>query len=277
MLSVVTINVNGVRASLRNGGLSWLLEQNKKGRADIICMQEVRANDEQLAESLEAAGMSDFNVLHSASTERKGHAGVAILSRLPFVKTKVGLGPKRFAEQGRWVEAVFDTAVGPLKVASIYVHTGDHETPERQEEKEAFLAAMSDYMRKTIKESAPDSHALLVGDLNVGHTEHDIKNWKGNVGKAGFLESERAHFDTWMTKQGWKDLGREHAGDVPGPYTWWSMRGQAFDNDAGWRIDYQLATPHLAEHLEDVSIERAPSWAERWSDHAPVTARFRIG
>jgi exodeoxyribonuclease-3 len=276
MLSIVTINVNGVRASLRNGGLEWLLAEHKKKRADIICMQEVRANDEQLAESLAAAGMSDWNVVHSAST-KKGHAGVAIISKLPFVKTKIGLGPKQFAEQGRWVEATFDTAVGPLKVASIYVHTGDQEIPERQAEKEAFLAAMTTYMRKEIAASGEESHALLVGDLNVGHTERDIKNWKGNIGNAGFLESERAYFDTWMFKQGWVDLGREHAGDVQGPYTWWSMRGQAFDNDAGWRIDYMLATPGLAEHLKDISIGRAASWGERWSDHAPVTARFTIG
>ena len=276
MLSVVTINVNGVRASLRNGGLDWLKDQNKKGRADIVCMQEVRANDEQLAESLDAAGLGAWNVVHSAST-KKGHAGVAIISPLPFVSTRIGLGPKQFADQGRWVEAVFNTAEGPLKVASIYVHTGDHEIPDRQAEKEAFLSAMTKYMRKTISESGPQSHALLVGDLNVGHTERDIKNWKGNVGKAGFLESERAHFDAWMFSQGWKDLGREHAGDVQGPYTWWSMRGQAFDNDAGWRIDYMLATPGLAEHLKDVTIGKAASYAERWSDHAPVTARFSIG
>ena len=276
MLSVVTVNVNGVRATLKRGGLDWLREANVRGNADIICMQEVRATTQELQAALDEAGMSNFHVVHSGSS-RKGHAGVAIISALPFVSTIIGLGPQQFAEQGRWVQATIETELGQLTVASVYVHTGDHEIPERQAEKEEFLAAMTKHLKKVVKESAPSSHTLIVGDLNVGHTENDIKNWKGNRGKSGFLESERVHFDEWFTKQGWVDLGRTHAGDVPGPYTWWSWRGQAFDNDAGWRIDYLIASPHLATHLHDVTVGRADSYAERWSDHAPVTARFIVG
>ena len=274
MFSVVTVNVNGVRAAHKNGGLQWLLDAHVAKQADVICLQEVRANSEEFAATLEAAGMQDFNVVHSASNEKKGHAGVAILSKLPFKKTNIGLGPKRFAEQGRWVDATFDTEFGEVTVASIYVHTGDHEIPEKQEEKEAFLDAMTKYMNKVSAVADKKNHTLLVGDLNVGHKELDIKNWKGNVGKSGFLESERKYFDQWFNKYGWVDLGRAHAGEVAGPYTWWSFRGQAFDNDAGWRIDYQLATPELAKHLQSITVGRAPSYDTRWSDHAPVTALF---
>jgi exodeoxyribonuclease-3 len=116
-------------------------------------------------------------------------------------------------------------------------------------------------------------HALVCGDLNVAHREVDIKNWKGNIGKAGFLEDERAYFDRWFDRH-WVDLGRRLGGEGPGPYTWWSWRGQAFDNDAGWRIDYQIATPGLAGRASAVRIGRAPSYAERWSDHAPVVVDF---
>jgi exodeoxyribonuclease III len=131
-----------------------------------------------------------------------------------------------------------------------------------------------------------------MGDLNVGHREFDIRNWKGNRKKAGFLPRERAYFDrilgaegeqvdavdgTTGTGLGWVDVGRRHAGEVDGPYTWWSMRGRAFDTDTGWRIDYHLATPDLAARLTDYRVDRAPSWDTRWSDHAPVIADYTLG
>jgi len=116
---------------------------------------------------------------------------------------------------------------------------------------------------------------VIAGDLNVAHAEVDIKNWKGNLKKAGFLPEERAFLDEWLAN-GWVDLGRVHGGEGPGPYTWWSWRGKAFDNDAGWRIDYLLATEALAANAAGVSVGRADSYAERWSDHAAVTADFRF-
>ena len=134
--------------------------------------------------------------------------------------------------------------------------------------------------------------ALIMGDLNVGHRELDIRNWKGNVKKAGFLPRERAYFDRFFaeagaqvtaadgstgTGLGWVDVGRRFHGDVDGPYTWWSSRGKAFDNDTGWRIDYQLITRALSERVTDYRVVRAPSWDTRWSDHAPVIADYTIG
>ncbi|MEN9711262.1 MAG: exodeoxyribonuclease, partial [Actinomycetota bacterium] len=101
-----------------------------------------------------------------------------------------------------------------------------------------------------------------------------LKNWKGNLKNAGFLPEERAYFDHWFDKLGVVDLGRALSGDVEGPYTWWSMRGKAFDTDTGWRIDYHLVNPELAEMAGEMQIARAATWAERWSDHAPVTVRF---
>jgi exodeoxyribonuclease-3 len=128
---------------------------------------------------------------------------------------------------------------------------------------------------------------VVVGDLNVGHRTLDIKNWKGNVKRAGFLPEERAYFDRWLGAEddprynagaglGWVDLGRRFAGEVPGPYTWWSWRGKSFDIDSGWRIDYQLASPTMASAATAYAVDRAPSYAERWSDHAPVVVDYSL-
>jgi len=271
MLSVVSANVNGVRAALRKGGLAQLKAAQQAGTADVICLQEVRSTTEQLHECVEEAGFTNVHVAHDSS-ERLGHAGVAIISKYPLRDITFGVGPKEFAKQGRWVEATVKAGKREVRIASIYVHAGDSEIEERQAEKYRFLDAMTKRMQRHMK-SGMD--ALLVGDLNVAHRELDLKNWKGNLKSAGFLPQERAYFDRWLHSHGWVDLHRQHFGDVEGPYTWWSNRGQAFDNNVGWRIDYLLATPSLAGRLTDMHIGRAASYAERWSDHAPVTAHFK--
>ena len=169
-----------------------------------------------------------------------------------------------------------------MTIVSAYVHTGEADT-EKQVAKYAFLDAMESRMPKL------GELALITGDLNVGHRELDIRNWRGNVKKAGFLPRERAYFDrftgpegeqvvgtdgTTGTGLGWVDVGRRWAGEVDGPYSWWSNRGKAFDTDTGWRIDYHLASPALAARVVDYRVVRAPSWDTRWSDHAPVVADY---
>ena len=129
--------------------------------------------------------------------------------------------------------------------------------------------------------------AVVMGDLNVGHRTLDIKNWKGNQKNAGFLPvnartstggsaSPRSRGYNAGAGLGWVDLGRRFAGEVAGPYTWWSWRGQSFDNDSGWRIDYQLASPALAASAISCTVDRAPTYAERWSDHAPVVVDYAL-
>ncbi len=270
MISVVTSNVNGVRAALRNGGLPQLREQQQAGRADVICLQEVRATTEQLHECLDQAGFTKVHVAHDASA-KLGHAGVAIISRLPLTDVAYGVGPKEFAQTGRWVEATVEAGQTPIVIASIYVPTGNAEIEAKQAEKYRFLDAMTKRMRGHMKRG---SEALMMGDFNVAHREIDLKNWKGNLKAAGFLPEERAYFDTWLDKHGWVDLHRRAFGDIEGPYTWWSSRGKAFDNNVGWRIDYLLATPGLAARCTNIEIGRAATWDTRWSDHAAVTAHF---
>lgn len=274
-LVTITANVNGIRAAARRGGLDWLAA----AKADVICLQEVRATHEQVHEQISASGLAGMQVAHSAA-ESLGRNGVAVLTHAEPRDIREGLGEPEFAGQGRWIEVDIDTAVGPVTVVSAYVHTGEAETP-KQQEKFRFLDAM-DRRLAALRRRASRSkgHVLVTGDFNVAHAEVDIKNWKGNRDKAGFLPDERAYLDRWFGAPGaakpgpWHDLGRALGGPGPGPYTWWSWRGRGFDTDGGWRIDYQIATAELASQARSAVVGKAPTYAERWSDHAPLTVVF---
>ncbi len=265
MLRIATINVNGIRAAYRKGMDAWLAERD----CDIVTLQEVRAPDDIVREVVAESG---YHLAHTESAA-KGRAGVAILSRAEPKDVRVTCGDTYFDETGRWVEADVPLPDGSLlTVVSTYVHSGGVGTPQ-QDEKFRFLEQMVVRMADI---TASGAHGVVTGDLNIGHTESDIKNWKGNVGKAGFLPEERAYLDRVAGELGWVDVHRALSGPMDGPYTWWSMRGKAFDNDAGWRIDYQLATPQLAASARVAYVDRAPSWGERWSDHAPLVIDYDL-
>ena len=274
-LKVVTLNVNGVRAAFRKGMADWIRE----AKPDILCLQEVRASDADLQELFatvtDASPSGAWHILHDVASA-KGRAGVAVISAQPAVAHSTVLGPDDFDSAGRWLEAEFeltgDNAGERLTVVSTYVHSGEVDTP-KQVEKYKFLEAMTERMAALI---ATRAYVVVLGDLNVGHTELDIKNWKGNLKNAGFLPEERAYFDGFMKQQGWRDLGRDAHPDQAGPYTWWSFRGQAFDTDAGWRIDYQLATPKLAAVASNYAVHRAASYDTRFTDHSPVSVEYAL-
>lgn len=275
---IASINVNGIRAAVRKGMTEWV----EASGADILALQEVRATAEQLAEALPGWQIVNDEAL------QKGRAGVAIASRLPGVATRTHLGPEPLDASGRWIETDFDIDGETLTLVSAYVHSGEVDTP-KQDAKWLFLDAME---RRLVELRAENALSLVVGDLNVGHRELDIRNWKGNRKNAGFLPRERAYFDRFFGPQGeqvegvdgstgtglgWVDIGRRETGEVDGPYTFWSMRGKAFDNDSGWRIDYHVATPTLAERASNYRVDRAPSYDTRWSDHAPVVVDYALG
>jgi exodeoxyribonuclease-3 len=271
-IEIASINVNGIRAAFRNGMGDWL----KTSSSHILALQEVRASYQDLAEQFEAnGGLAEaggkWHILHDEASA-KGRAGVALVSTIPFVASSVKFGASDFDSAGRWLEGTYQVGDKKLTVVSTYVHAGEADTP-KQVEKYKFLDAMQSRMSKLQKS---EDYAVVVGDLNVGHTELDIKNWKGNLKNAGFLPQERAYFDDLMGKHGWVDVGRAAHPDVPGPYTWWSFRGQAFDTDTGWRIDYHLATPKLAAGAKNYTVHRAKSYDSRWSDHSPVTVVYAI-
>lgn len=278
VLRVASVNTNGVRAAYRKGMGDWLEARN----VDILALQEVRASTEDLEQLLG----SEWDILHDAATA-KGRAGVALASRRRASIHRVALGADDFDSAGRWIEADYEVGDSIVTVVSTYVHSGAADSP-KQVEKYRFLDAMSERMPQL---AAHSPLAVVMGDLNVGHRELDIRNWKGNLKNSGFLPKERAYLDRIFGPEGdpvecvdgtvgeglgWVDVGRRWAGEVDGPYTWWSSRGKAFDNDAGWRIDYQVATPALADTVVAYSIDRAPAWDQRWSDHAPVVVDYDV-
>lgn len=282
-LRIASVNVNGVRAAYRKGMGEWLDGRN----VDILALQEVRASTEDLEKLLGP----EWDILHDAATA-KGRAGVALASRSGSGRRgasihRVTLGEEDFDSAGRWLEADYEVGERIITVVSTYVHSGDVGTA-KQDEKWKFLDAMAARLPEL---AAHSELALVVGDLNVGHRELDIRNWKSNRKNAGFLPEERAYFDRFFGPLGetvtgvdgstgpglgWVDVGRRWAGEVDGPYTWWSQRGKAFDTDTGWRLDYHVATPALAETVTDYAIDRASAWDTRWSDHAPVVVDYAI-
>lgn len=278
-LRIATVNVNGIRAAYRHGMGAWL---DARG-VDILALQEVRASTEDVVGLLGP----EWDILHDAATA-KGRAGVALASRAGAHGHgasihRVEFGPEDFDSAGRWLEADYEVNGEVVTVVSTYVNSGEAGTP-KQVEKYKFLEAM------LVRVPALAEHnplSLIVGDLNVGHRRLDIRNWRGNQKSAGFLPEERAYFDRFFGAEddpdynagagfGWVDVGRRWAGEVEGPYTWWSARGQAFVNDTGWRIDYHMATPALAAKVQNYVIDRAASYEERWSDHAPVVVDYDI-
>ncbi|NLT55788.1 MAG: exodeoxyribonuclease III [Actinomycetales bacterium] len=267
MLRIATANVNGIRAAQRRGVEKWLADR----APDVLCLQEVRAPDEVLRGIV---GESWHGVHEEASA--KGRAGVAVLSRVAPVAVRTGLGAAAgagdFAGSGRWVEADFAVGGEPglLTVVSVYVHKGEAGAP-KQQEKYRFLGAVHARMRAL---AVDGRHLVVCGDVNIAHREADLKNWKGNLTHAGFLPEERAWMDGLLGDGAFVDVHRALVGDVPGPYTWWSWRGKAFDTDSGWRIDYQFATPGMASRAVTAEVDRARSYAERWSDHAAVVIDY---
>lgn len=264
VLTIATVNVNGIRAAFRRGMGAWL----EMRRPDVLLLQETRAGEERLRDHLDPAV---WDLAH-AEAAAKGRAGVAVASRLPMRAVRVGLDQGVPTNSGRWVEADVDLPGGAeLTVISTYVHSGTLGTPTMAE-KYAFLDLVTARLEAL---QAAGRRAVVAGDVNIAHRDVDLKNWKGNVGAAGCLPQERAYLDSWFAA-GWVDLGRRLGGDGPGPYTWWSWRGKAFDNDAGWRIDYQVASPALAGAAVAAQVDRAASYDARFSDHAPLVVTYDL-
>ncbi|MET9472654.1 exodeoxyribonuclease III [Streptomyces sp. NPDC002917] len=271
MLTVTSVNVNGLRAAAKKGFIEWLAQTD----ADVICLQEVRAEPQQLA--AEVREPDGWHTVH-APAAAKGRAGVSLYTRRAPERVQIGFGgfgdagSEEFDDSGRYVEV----DLPGVTVASLYLPSGEVGT-ERQDEKERFMGAFLSYLKGLKVRAAADGREVLVcGDWNIAHQEADLKNWKGNKKNSGFLPEEREWLTRVFDEAAYVDVVRALHPDEEGPYSWWSYRGRAFDNDTGWRIDYQVATPGLAGRAVKAWVERAATHGERWSDHAPVTAVFNL-
>ncbi|MFE4665167.1 exodeoxyribonuclease III [Streptomyces sp. NPDC056716] len=265
MLTVTSVNVNGLRAAAKKGFVEWLAGTD----ADVLCLQEVRAEPEQLPGAVRAP--EGWHVVH-APAAAKGRAGVSLYTRRAPERVRIGFGSDEFDSSGRYAEV----DLPGLTVASLYLPSGDVGT-ERQDEKYRFMGEFLGHLKGLRERAAADGREVLVcGDWNIAHEAADLKNWRGNVKNSGFLPAER----DWLTSVfdagdgGYVDVVRSLHPGVEGPYSWWSYRGRAFDNDTGWRIDYHVATPGLAGRAVKGFVERAATHGERWSDHAPVTVVY---
>lgn len=273
MLSITTINVNGIRAAARKGLTEWL----SLHQPDALCLQEVRATPEIAAEIL----TDEWEVV-TWPCDIKGRAGVSVAVRKAsgwsIAASREGF-PEVYSQDippvdtGRWLEADLTPPPGcglpEFTLVSAYLHSGETGTV-KQDQKMAHFQLLDKYLP-----SLAARPAVVCGDFNVVRSELDIKNWKPNHNKtSGVLDEEIAYLDKWMGADGWSDVVRELRGDEPGPYSWWSWRGKAFDNDAGWRIDYQMASAAMRPHASEFEVYRAESYDSRFSDHAPLTVKY---
>ncbi|MEU5374246.1 MULTISPECIES: exodeoxyribonuclease III [unclassified Streptomyces] len=265
MLTVTSANVNGIRAAAKKGFVEWLAGTS----ADVLCLQEVRAEPGQMPESVREP--EGWHVVH-APAAAKGRAGVSLYTRREPDRVRVGFGSAEFDGSGRYVEA----DLPGVTVASLYLPSGEVGTA-RQDEKDRFMAEFLGHLKDLRQRAAADGREVLVcGDWNIAHRPADLRNWRGNQKNSGFLPEERAWLGRVLDPEdgGYVDVVRALHPDVEGPYTWWSYRGRAFDNDTGWRIDLAVASPGLAGRAVKAVVERAATHGERWSDHAPVTVTF---
>ncbi|MFM9913232.1 MAG: exodeoxyribonuclease III [Methylophilaceae bacterium] len=251
-MRIISLNLNGIRSAANKGLYAWLQKQN----ADIVCMQELKAQAADMsAEMFNPEGY--FGCFHYA--EKKGYSGVGIYSRVKPDAVIDGLGMADIDAEGRYIEVRF----GNLSVVSLYLPSGSS-GEVRQAVKFSVMARFYPHLAAL---TASGREVVVCGDWNIAHKEADLKNWRGNKKNSGFLPEER----TWMTQifdtQGWVDVYRRlHPDTTDDCYTWWSNRGQAWAKNVGWRIDYQIATPGIAAKAVATSVYKA----ERFSDHAPL-------
>ena len=255
-MRVISINVNGIRAAHRKNFFIWLQKQD----ADIVCVQETKAQVEQLTEEIikPKGYYSYFN-----DALKKGYSGVAIYSRIEPDKVIDKIGWREADDEGRYLQANF----GKLSIVSLYLPSGSS-SEERQIIKFDFLDRFISILKKMRRQKR---EYIICGDWNIAHKKIDIKNWKGNQKNSGFLPEERSWMDNLFNKLGMVDSFRVVNQEAE-QYTWWSNRGQAWAKNVGWRIDYQIVTPGLKDKIRTASIYKD----ERFSDHAPLIIDYDL-
>jgi len=253
-MRIISFNANGIRSAANKEFFTWL----KKQKADVVCLQETKAQEDQLTDT--AFRPDGHHCFYRDATTKKGYSGVAIYSRREpdEVRTKLGWAP--FDDEGRYLEARY----GKLSVVSLYVPSGSS-----GEERQQFKFKVMDWIAPVFAEwLASGREYVICGDWNIVHTRNDIKNWTSNQKNSGCLPEERAWLDG-LFKSGWVDSFRALKPDAV-EYTWWSNRGAARANNVGWRIDYQIVSPALRARLKSCAITPSP----RFSDHAPYAVDY---
>lgn len=271
-MKIISLNLNGIRAAARKGLYEWL----PKVDADIICLQELKAQPDQI-EGAPYHPEGYHTYFHAA--EKKGYSGVGIYCKQKPDAVRIGLG-KGFEDvdsEGRYIQADF----GDLSVVSLYLPSGSS-----KEERQAFKMDVLERFETELEAMiASKRQWVICGDWNIAHKKQDIKNWRGNQKNSGFLPEERQWMDWLFGEQTSETDGplRGNAGFVDAfrvsnqedeQYTWWSNRGQAWANNTGWRIDYQVISENLKDKVVAGSDEIYKE--ERFSDHAPLVLEYDL-
>lgn len=270
-MRVATVNVNGIRAATRRGFAGWLAARD----CDLVAVQEVRSPTTLVPPE----ALSGYHFSYHPG-ERAGRNGVGLLSRTPPLEVRHGFGNAAFDDEGRYLEADLDLGGWRLTVGSLYLPKGGRtdDTPAelaRYRRKLRFLRSFRPYLtRARLAAAAKGREFLVMGDFNIAHTRYDLRNWRSNQRSIGFLPEERAWFASVLGPRTLVDVVRRLHPEAEGPYSWWSWMGNAFTNDVGWRIDYQLATPGLAAAAVSAGTDRAANYELRMSDHAPVVVDY---
>jgi exodeoxyribonuclease III len=253
-MRIISINCNGIRSAASKGMFTWL----KRQRPDVICLQEIKAQESDIPP--EALRWKKWHAFYHPA-EKKGYAGTALYCKREPDRVHLGTGIAWIDAEGRYLRADF----GNLSVISLYVPSGSS-SAEAQAKKFRFL---KDFLPFLVALEATGREIVIVGDWNIAHKEIDLKNWKSNQKNSGFLPEERAWLSELFDQVGYVDVFRRLI-PLPDQYTWWSNRGDAWNKNVGWRIDYHIATPGIAATAEYARIYKA----ERFSDHAPLAIDY---
>lgn len=255
-MKIISVNLNGIRSAERKGFFEWMQEQD----ADIVCVQEIRAQMKELkGEQFRPEGYYSYFV----DAEKKGYSGVGIYTKVEPERVTKSLGWHVADNEARYIQLDYPD----FSVVSLYLPSGTS-GDERQTLKYEFL----DNYLEILKQQKQQSREMIIcGDWNIAHKKIDIKNWRGNQKNSGFLPEERAWLDTLFDEVGYVDAFRV-LNQEEDQYTWWSNRGRAYENNVGWRIDYQVVTPGLKDKIKSVDIYKD----QKFSDHAPLIVDYDL-
>lgn len=249
-MRIMSVNLNGIRSAAKKNFFEWLPLQN----ADVICIQETKAQQTQLTDPMFYP--KGYHCYYF-DAEKKGYSGTAIYTKIPPTKCITGLGFDLCDTEGRYLQVDFEN----LSVISVYLPSGSS-SAERQVCKFEFLDHFYQHLKALRKTKR---QYIICGDWNIAHKKIDLKNWRGNQKNSGFLPEERAWLDEVFDTLGFVDAFRI-VNPAAEQYTWWSNRGQAWAKNVGWRIDYQIVTPELSSQIKSAVIFKD----QRFSDHAPL-------
>lgn len=256
MATIITCNTNGIRAAARKGFFDWLARRD----ADVVCIQETKAQEEQLADPVFSP--EGYHCFYNDAL-RKGYSGTALYSRVKPRAIVTSLGWESADTEGRYLQADYDG----VSVISLYLPSGSSS--------EAALAKKFDFMDQFYEHlrglRRKRREFIICADWNICHRPIDLKNWKANQKNSGFLPEERAWLDRVYDELGYVDSFRL-VDSGPDRYTWWSNRGQARAKNVGWRLDYQMITPKLVDAVRSADIYTG----EHFSDHAPQIMEYDL-